>query len=137
MQRRTFLAALGVGATGALAGCSALGGPSGTDYDVDMTANRFEPERYEVSVGDTVRWGNASSRGHSVTAYEDAIPEEADYFASGGAENEAAARDAYPAEGAIASGEAYEHTFETPGEFGYFCIPHERGGMVGTIVVRA
>jgi plastocyanin len=32
-------------------------------------------------------------------------------------------------------GDDFTHTFETVGEYAYFCIPHERAGMVGTVVV--
>ncbi|QLG64062.1 plastocyanin/azurin family copper-binding protein [Halorarum salinum] len=35
----------------------------------------------------------------------------------------------------MAGGETYEHTFEVEGEYGYFCIPHEGAGMVGTVTV--
>jgi plastocyanin len=134
MDRRTFLAATGVGATAALAGCFGTG-LADSELDVEMFSSRFEPTEFEVSVGDTVVWGNTGSRGHSVTAYEDGLPAGADYFASGDFETETAARDGYP-QGNVPSGETYEYTFETPGEYPYFCIPHERGGMVGTIVVR-
>lgn len=137
MRRRTLLAALCAGATGALAGCTVLGSDlSDGDFAVEMYADRFDPRRHEVSVGDTVRWGNTGSRAHTVTAYGDAIPEGADYFASGGFDSEAAARDAWPRKGGVTPGETYAHTFETAGEFGYFCIPHEPAGMVGTVVVR-
>jgi plastocyanin len=72
-----------------------------------------------------------------VTAYESGIPDEAAYFASGGYDSEEAAREAWTnLEGAITSGDTYEHTFEVPGTYHYFCIPHERGGMVGTVTVK-
>jgi plastocyanin len=38
--------------------------------------------------------------------------------------------------GAIRTGETYRHTFETSGTHSYFCIPHERAGMVGRVVVE-
>jgi plastocyanin len=134
MRRRTLLATLGAGAGVALAGCGTT--LSQSSYDVEMTANRYRPQRLTVAVGDTVTWGNPSSRGHSVTAYEDGLPEGAAYFASGGLASEAEARDRYPRTGNIQSGETYSHTFEVAGEYPYFCIPHERGGMVGTVVVE-
>jgi len=34
------------------------------------------------------------------------------------------------------SGFEYEHTFETEGEYEFYCNPHESLGMVGTIVVN-
>ncbi|WP_255196606.1 plastocyanin/azurin family copper-binding protein [Halorarius litoreus] len=134
MDRRTFLAATGTGATAALAGCFGTG-LADSEFDVEMFSNRFAPESFEVSVGDTVVWGNTGSRGHSVTAYESGLPEGAAYFASGGFDTEEEARNSYP-QGNIPSGETYSYTFETAGEHRYFCIPHERAGMVGTIVVR-
>ncbi|NIS35939.1 MAG: copper-binding protein, partial [Actinobacteria bacterium] len=71
----------------------------------------------------------------SVTAYEDGIPDGAEYFASGGFDSEQAARDNYPQEGDIPGGESYQYTFETTGEYEYFCIPHESADMVGTVTV--
>jgi plastocyanin len=137
MERRRFLAGLGTGAAVALSGCAAVGSSGDDDYDVGMTAVAFRPSELTVSVGETVVWDNTSSRAHSVTAYEAGIPDDADYFASGGYDSEAAAREAWTnLEGAITSGDTYEHTFEVPGNYDYFCIPHERGGMVGRIVVE-
>ncbi|PSP67144.1 hypothetical protein BRC85_07490 [Halobacteriales archaeon QS_1_69_70] len=37
--------------------------------------------------------------------------------------------------GSIRAGETYEHTFDTPGNHRYFCIPHERDGMTGVVAV--
>jgi plastocyanin len=116
--------------------------PSGgtETHTVDMTDSLvFKPKRLSIAPGDTVVWENVGSLGHSVTAYEDEIPDGADYFASGGFDGEQAARDAYttgdPESGDIPGGESYEHTFETEGVYEYFCIPHEAAGMVGTIAV--
>jgi plastocyanin len=138
MNRRTVLISLGGAATAGLAGCLASGGRcSGEEYDVGMGDSAFEPERVTVSVGDTVRWLNTSGRAHTVTAYDDGQPEGADYFASGDFESEAAAREGWKdGEGAIYTCDPYEHTFETPGEHHYVCIPHERAGMKGTVVVE-
>jgi plastocyanin len=150
MNRRAFLSrAAATGALAALAGCSGfVGGSPGVDddFDVGMTHNAFEPRDLEVSVDETVVWGNGGSRAHTVTACRDAaegpdfcdgdgVPEGATYFASGGYGSEAAALEAWPSGGGIEPGETFEHTFETAGEFPYYCIPHEPAGMVGTVVV--
>lgn len=95
----------------------------------------FEPKRIEVEAGTTVTFENVGSVAHSTTAYEDSIPEGATYFASGGFDSQSAAEDAYPDEGAIGEGSTYEHTFETTGEYEYYCIPHEMNGMVGYVRV--
>ncbi len=131
----------GLALTGTLAGCGGSGSddtPAGAETDnlVDMTDDlNFEPAEITVSVGETVTWTTTGSVPHSVTAYEEQLPDGAAYFASGGFDSESAAREAYPSEGSVASEESYEHTFETAGEFAYFCIPHE-SGMKGTVIVE-
>jgi plastocyanin len=135
-----------VGATAVgLAGCSgstetptdapATATPGPSETRVDMTDDlKFVPETVEIAVGDTVVWETVGSVAHSVTAYEADLPEGAAFFASGDFDTESAARQAYP-EGSVGAGETYSHTFETSGEYPYFCIPHE-SGMVGTVVVE-
>lgn len=134
MDRRTFLATVG-GTAVALAGC--LSADATAEYDIGMSTNRFLPDAFAVAPGTTVVWKNTSSHAHTVTAYEDRIPEDAAYFASGGYDSEGAARDAWDNSrgGAIDGGRTYEYTFEQPGTYHYVCIPHERNGMVGTIRV--
>jgi len=139
-DRRAMLQMSGVALAGAVAGC---GGSSSQPTETSADGNRrvemtdglnFEPEETTVSVGDTVVWETTGSVPHSVTAYEDELPEGASYFASGGFDSESAARDAYP-DGSVKEGETYSHTFETTGEFAYFCIPHE-SSMLGTVIVE-
>ncbi|WP_262178423.1 plastocyanin/azurin family copper-binding protein [Haloarcula laminariae] len=135
MDRRAFLRTAVPTAAVGLAGC--IGGGTPSDYDVGMGAKVFRPETIEVSAGTTVTWLNTNKQGHSVTAYESGLPDGADYFASGGFDSEEAARDAWgnSSGGTMFEGDTFEHTFEVPGEYPYFCIPHETGGMVGTVVV--
>lgn len=95
----------------------------------------FAPETVTVTPGSTVRWENEANLTVTVTAYGETIPPGVGYFASGGFDTEEAAREAYP-EGGITSGESYEHVFETPGTYEYFCVPQEDAGMTGTVEVR-
>lgn len=37
--------------------------------------------------------------------------------------------------GSIEPGGEYSRQFTVPGRYEYFCVPHERAGMLGTIVV--
>jgi len=158
-SRRTVLAGTALAGATALAGCTGggdggtptetAGADSGGDSDsgsgpaswtetstIEMTDDlTFEPKNVEVSAGTTVTWKNVGSVAHTVTAYEEKIPDDADYFASGGFDSQSAAEDAYPDEGSIAEGETYEHTFETTGTYEYYCIPHEMNGMVANIKV--
>ncbi|KAA9407407.1 copper-binding protein [Haloarcula sp. CBA1131] len=105
---------------------------------VEMTDElAYEPKKIQVEAGTTVTFENVGSIGHTVTAYEDEIPDGADYFASGGFDSLQAAKDGYSngQEGNIPKGESYEVTLETTGTYEYYCIPHEMNGMVGTIKV--
>lgn len=131
MNRRAALRSLGAAATVGIAGC--LGG-SGGPKTVRMVGLEYRPRRVSVGVGRTVEWVNDSDIGHSVTAYEDRLPEGAAYFATGGFATEAAAREDIEG-GLIGAGETYRHTFETAGEHPYFCVPHEGSGMTGVVAV--
>ena len=136
MRRWAFLTATGTGVLAAVAGCS-FSSDSG-DGDVSMSKNAYLPQRIDVAVGETITWVNNGSRGHSITAYEDSLPEGATYWASGGFDTEEAARTAFASAddwGNVPPGSSWSYTFETVGEHPYFCIPHERAGMVGTVVV--
>ena len=158
--RRRYLVALASTGIGlGLAGCSSGGattesptetssptedsgsdGGSGESWEQTSTVDMndelaFAPKRIEVEAGTTVTWKNVGSIGHSVTAYEDEIPDGAGYFASGDFDSQQAAVDAYPDEGNVTEGGTYEHTFETTGEYEYYCIPHEMNGMIGSVKV--
>ncbi|MDL5360520.1 plastocyanin/azurin family copper-binding protein [Halalkalicoccus sp. NIPERK01] len=137
MQRRAFLAAVGGGLLASAGGCTAIASLT-ESHDIGMSAHEFLPDAYTVEVGDTVSWENTGSRAHTVTAYDGGQPEGAAFFSTGEFESESRAREAWrdDREGSIYTGDRFEHTFETPGEHDYFCIPHERGGMIGRIVVE-
>ncbi|MFC4544400.1 plastocyanin/azurin family copper-binding protein [Halosolutus amylolyticus] len=143
MNRRVLLAALGTGAASGLAGCSSVLSLSeddpcgGDECDIGMTRNEFLPETYEATVGETVVWKNTSGADHTITALESSLPDGAEYFATGGFEDEETARIAWEGNrgGRLGTRETYEHTFDVPGTYPYICIPHVGGGMVGEIVV--
>ena len=130
MRRRQALRRLGAGAVVAVAGCVGGDGPT----RVRMAGVAFDPDRVTVPVGGTVEWVNEGRLDHTVTAYEDRLPAGAAYFASGGFASEAATREDL-ADGFVAPGETYAHTFETAGDHPYYCIPHEASGMTGVVVV--
>jgi plastocyanin len=103
---------------------------------VGMTGDRaFEPKSITVSAGETVTWTNDSSDAHTVTAEEASLPEGANYFASGGATSEEAATDGV-ADGLLTEGETFSVTFDEPGTYRYYCIPHLSEGMTGTVIVK-
>ncbi|OLZ41463.1 halocyanin [Natrinema saccharevitans] len=143
MNRRAYLATVGTASAVGLAGCSSAlsvfddDACTGEDCHIGMTRTEFRPDSYEVSVGETVVWKNTSEADHTVTAIESSIPDGADYFATGGFEDQGTAYEAWHNDrgGRLSSRETFEHTFEVPGTYDYVCIPHERAEMVGEIVV--
>jgi plastocyanin len=101
---------------------------SGPAAVVGMTNTlSFTPDTVRIEAGETVRWKNNSVIVHTVTADpEEAtmdksvrLPEEASSFHSGDLEPKA----------------TFEHTFEVPGRYRYFCVPHE-AAMRGTVIVE-
>jgi plastocyanin len=135
--RRRLLGTLGTTAVVALAGCPGGDASTETEPPGDIVVgpenrNVFAPAELTVSTGDTVEWYFASP-GHNVSAVPEhaprvSLPDGADPFASYGADGD-------PNE-LESQGATYSHTFETPGEYTYVCIPHVRLGMVATITVE-
>ena len=111
-----------------LAGIAASTG-STTSLAKDVTvilmtdAFRFEPDEVTIHAGEAVEWRNVSPFDHVVTddrtLGDAAIPAGAQAFSSD----------------AIAAGDSYRRVFSIPGEYRYFCVPHEGIGMVGRITV--
>jgi plastocyanin len=117
---------------GAVACSDGAGNATG---DINMlNGHKFSPVDFTVKAGETITFSNASTEFHTVTAYQDSLPEGAAYFSSGGATSEEEARGNVSA-GLIKAGDTFTLTLSTPGTYKYFCIPHESAGMKGTIVV--
>lgn len=77
---------------------------------MESPAQKFVPEKVTIDAGGSVVWLNDSEGSHTVTAYEDQIPDEAAYFASGNFESEERALESVM-EGELATGETYSHSF--------------------------
>ena len=117
-----------------LAGCG-LGGPAystpppNVDAIVDMTTFLdFAPDELTITVGDTVEWRNTSIMDHTVTADPQLADDPDNVRLPVGAEPFNS--------GSIDPGGIYRRTFTVPGEYRYFCIPHEGKGMVATLIVQ-
>lgn len=139
-RRRLLQTAAGAGVAAGASGSA--GAQQGATHTVDMTDQLvFDPDDLTIAPGDTIVWENVGSIGHSVTAYEEDIPSDAEYFASGGFDEESAARSAYSAgdtdSGDVPGGESFQHTFEIEGSYDYFCVPHESAGMIASVDVTS
>ncbi|MBD8525783.1 cupredoxin domain-containing protein [Pseudomarimonas arenosa] len=96
-----------------LIGCAAA---TAATHDVTLSGVSFSPRDLLIEVGDKVRWTNQGGF-HDVVADDNS-------FSSGP-----------PSSAAF----VFEHTFNSPGEFGYFCSVHGSAGgigMAGTISVE-
>ena len=87
--------------------------------------NTYDPEIGHIETGGTVTWTNESGN-HSATAYHPDNDEPRRTPADAETWDTAVIRK---------NGRSASHTFETPGVYDYFCIPHEGLGKVGTVVV--
>jgi len=96
---------------------------------VEMTNTLiFTPDTVRIKAGTTVEWRNTSLLVHTVTADPDLatlaesvqLPEGAKPFNSGNLDVKA----------------TFRHTFDVPGTYLYFCIPHEGAKMRGLVIVE-
>lgn len=89
---------------------------------------RFLPDTIRIQVGQAIRWENQSDLVHTVTADRGMAALESSVSLPAGAS---------PFDsGDLVPGDSYTRTFDVPGQYRYFCIPHERAGMVGVIIVE-
>lgn len=139
-RRRFLRTATTAGTVIALAGCAGMLGDESEDVanyslpaasasvEVAMGPNRtntYDPEIAHVKPGGAVTWTNESGN-HSATAYHPDNDEPQRTPADAASWDTGVIR---------RNGRTASHTFETPGVYDYFCIPHEGLGMVGTVIV--
>jgi len=84
----------------------------------------WNPSKLEITVGTTVKWTNKDSAGHTVTSGKPGDADSGMLFDS--------TKD--PAGFLIKPETSWEHTFDTAGEYYYFCQVHPH--MVGEIEVK-
>ena len=94
----------------------------GENAVVELAGFSFQPSSVTIDLGESVTWVNIDGEVHSTTngtGFDD------------------------PDYGLIRSfwffngpDETFTYTFDSPGDFPYFCIPHFFLGMTGTVTVR-
>ena len=95
--------------------------PPDPDQRVAVGAGlNFDPASFEISVGETVLWEWVGS-GHNISYDDGDVP----------------AGTAWDGDDEDFYGEGHVHffTFETPGEYDYYCVPHRSNGMTGSFTV--
>ena len=137
MLHAKALAAIGAAAL-AVSGCG-ITGPAHTvppppmvDATVEMQGvvggYDFSPEVIRIRTGQTVQWRNTSLVGHTVTADKSLAANPANVILPTGAQSFNS--------GDIDPGAVWSYTFTVPGTYRYVCLPHEKQGMIGTVVVE-
>jgi plastocyanin len=84
----------------------------GQEVTVRMEDNFFDQANITVEPGTTVTWVQSGDNAHTTTSYDG-------LWDSGMIEG--------------GSGGTFSFTFEEPGTYDYFCVPHESLGMIGTV----
>src|SRR5215212_5040298 len=86
----------------------------GQEVTVRMEDNFFDQANITVEPGTTVTWVQSGNNAHTTTSYDG-------LWDSGMIEG--------------GSGGTFSFTFEEPGTYDYYCIPHESMGMIGSVTV--
>jgi len=92
------------------------------------TPAMYEPARVTVKVGEPVQWINTGKTVHSVTLVPDDAQNPKDATEPKGAKTFDS--------GFMPPGGTFSYTFTVPGTYHYFCVPHEKAGMVGVVTVK-
>lgn len=150
-SRRQLLVGATAGAVGAVAGC--LGDDSEDEYyegeefvddepgydgyldDVEYPGTVDWTGRDEVTVDvGTGREGMGyAPRSVRIDAGTTVVWE---WTGDGGRHDVVDTDGAFESDESAEAGHTFEHTFEKPGEYAYFCTPHEHRGMKGGVEVR-
>ena len=88
-------------------------------FDPANAATAYSPGDLTVTVGTTVQWVNEDAVAHTVT--------------SGESDGVVGTPDEIFESGFLEQGETFTYTFDEPGEFPYYCLPHP--WMMGTVTV--
>lgn len=133
LTKRVGFAFAGFGLLPLLQACGSDGGATDradAEHVVEMNDQfKFVPNQLTVRAGQTVTWRNVGNLVHTSTSDQRAAQRAEDAKLPAGAEPWDS--------GLIRRGESWSHIFDVPGEYSYFCMPHEAAGMVGTLIVEA
>lgn len=97
-----------------LVACASAAWAQGEEVTVKMEDNFFSPANITVEPGTTVTWVQEGNNPHTTTSYDGLWDSGMIQPGSGG---------------------SFSFTFDEPGTFDYYCIPHESMGMIGSVTV--
>ena len=89
---------------------------------------KFLPDKVTIKTGETVEWVNNAKTLHSVDGDPTMALKPSDVSLPSGAK---------PFDSGFMKPDAtWDYTFKVPGTYKYTCVPHEKDGMNGEIVVK-
>lgn len=94
-------------------------GVAQTLHTIETSGTTWVPNTLSISLGDTVRWSNASGF-HNVNGTEATFPDNPEFFGN-----------------SVGQDWVFTHVFETVGNYDFQCDPHAGLGMTGTITVSS
>ena len=86
---------------------------------------QFEPKEVTICKGDSITWVNKKLGPHNVIFNPDDVPE--------GVDADAISTKEYLDK----DGQTYTVKLDKPGDYGYFCQPHQGAGMLGLVTVMS
>jgi plastocyanin len=108
-------------------GPAVAGGKPAVVIKMSDKPSKFLPDKVSVKVGQTVEWVNNAKTLHSVDADPSMVQKSSDVVLPPGAK---------PFDsGFMPPGATFDYTFTLPGTYRYTCVPHEKDGMNGEVVV--
>ena len=119
-----FSAAKGAAAAVATLGLALSAHAADVKLGSDNGSLVFEPAAVTIKAGESVTFKNNAGFPHNIVFDEDAVPE--------GVKADALSHEDY----LNAPGETYTVKLTTPGEYGFYCEPHQGAGMAGKITVQ-
>jgi plastocyanin len=115
--------------TGCASAPTSLPGQPAPAAVVECHLHSFEPATVTIKAGQAVLWRNTTTLvWHTVTLDPSLAEKQEDVAMPTGAKTFDS--------GKISSGDSFEHVFDVPGTYKYFCQPHESHGMLGEVIVQ-
>ncbi len=115
-------------AAGPIASARAADAKPALTVTMTDTAPFYHPAKATIKVGQTVEWVNKGTTVHDVSTEVNNARNPKDVELPKGAK---------PFDsGFIPPGGKFSYTFTVPGQYKYFCVPHEDAGMVGYLTVQ-
>ena len=150
LDRRAFIGTVAAAGVGLLAGCGGSGSASETPDSPQAAVDRYlnETDNYDGTIQDETGTGSvtvdvgAEGNGGNFAYAPPAVRIDTGttvtwvWTGDGNAHNVVEETGEFQSQQAVEAGYEFEHTFEEPGTYRYYCTPHLGFNMRGAVVVE-